>query len=146
MSNTGFETFDKTMQQTNETLKEIEKAFAWQNRRNQSYGALRAVLHTLRDRLTIEEATEFAENLPMLIRGIFYEGWQPSKVPKKLNKEEFLQEVRTKFRFAVDSDIQMVTEVVLLALKKYIGRGEAEDIIDILPKDLAKMLRPTLIG
>lgn len=146
MGNTGFRTFDETIQQTNETLKEIERAFAWQDRRNQSYGALRAVLHTLRDRLTIEEASELAENLPMLIRGIFYEGWQPSKVPKKLDKEEFLQEVRTKFRFSLEGDIQMVIEVVLLALKKYIGQGEAEDIVGILPKDLAKMVQPTLIG
>jgi uncharacterized protein (DUF2267 family) len=31
------------------------------------------VLHALRDRLTVEEASDLAAQLPMLIRGLYYE-------------------------------------------------------------------------
>lgn len=146
MSSTGFETFDSTIQKTNEILKDIERDFGWEERRNQSYSALRAVLHALRDRLTVEEAAELGAQLPMLVRGMFYEGWNPSIVPRRLDREEFLQEVRKEFPFSIEGEIDSVVEVVLTTLRKYISIGEAEDIISILPRDLADMLRPMLVG
>jgi uncharacterized protein (DUF2267 family) len=50
-------------------------------KRNQSYSALRAVLHALRDRLTVAETAHLSAQLPMLIRGIYFKGWDPTKVP-----------------------------------------------------------------
>ena len=80
MVDTGFATFSTTVDKTNRVLKEIERAYGWpQDRRNQSYTALRAVLHALRDRLTVEESAQFAAQLPMLIRGLYYGGWDPSR-------------------------------------------------------------------
>lgn len=138
---TGHEEFDNTIQKTNELLKEIEISFGWENRRNQSYAALRAVLHTLRDRLPVEEAVQLGAQLPMLIRGMYYEGWNPSRVPVKMNREEFLQRIRERFLFSVESGIEDVTRVVLVALRKYVSFGEAEDIVSILPKDIAEIVR-----
>lgn len=40
----------------------------WQDR-HAAYLALRATLHALRDRLTVEEVAELGAQLPMLIRG-----------------------------------------------------------------------------
>ena len=54
-----------------------------------AYGVLRAWLHTLRDRLTIEAAAHFAAQLPDLIRGIFYAGWDPGAVPEKYDAEAY---------------------------------------------------------
>ncbi|AKB78938.1 hypothetical protein MSHOH_2455 [Methanosarcina horonobensis HB-1 = JCM 15518] len=39
--------------------------------------ALRATLHTLRDRLTIEEIVQLAAQLPLPIKGMYYDGWIP---------------------------------------------------------------------
>src|SRR3979409_1993907 len=91
MSNTGFAPFTTTVDKTNRILHEIEEAFGWpKERRNQSYAALRGVLHALRDRLTVEEAAQFGAQLPMLVRGLYYEGWDPSKTPVKLRRDEFV--------------------------------------------------------
>ncbi|MFP4418835.1 MAG: DUF2267 domain-containing protein, partial [Chitinispirillaceae bacterium] len=39
-----------------------------------SYMAIRLALHAVRDRLPRQEAIALGEQLPLLIRGIFYEG------------------------------------------------------------------------
>ena len=43
--------------------------------------ALRAVLHQLRDRLTPEEAVDLAAQLPLIVRGIYFEAWRPARTP-----------------------------------------------------------------
>jgi uncharacterized protein (DUF2267 family) len=102
MAETGFSSISTTVDKTNRVLKEIEEANAWpKERRNESYAALRAVSHALRDRLTVEESAHLAAQLPMLIRGLYYEGWNPARVPVKMNKEQFLERVRQDFPFDV---------------------------------------------
>ncbi len=73
---TGLEVFDSTVQKTNIWLNDILEELHWEDR-NKAYMALRTTLHALRDRLTLEEVAQFSAQLPMLIRGIYYEGWDP---------------------------------------------------------------------
>jgi uncharacterized protein (DUF2267 family) len=65
-------------------LKEIGQTLDCE--RHRSYQALRAVLHCLCDRLIIDEASHFGDQLPMLVHGIYYEAWRSSGKPE----EEFL--------------------------------------------------------
>ncbi len=72
MATTGLKAFDTTVEKTNLWLKEI-MAEMGTNDRHRAYLALSAVLHALRDRLPMEEAIQLGAQLPMLIRGLFYE-------------------------------------------------------------------------
>ncbi|MDX6534387.1 MAG: hypothetical protein QOJ13_3278 [Gaiellales bacterium] len=139
MSDTGFAAFSASVSKTNELLHEIEEAYGWpKERRQQSYAALRSVLHALRDRLTVQEAADFAAQLPMLVRGIYYEGWDPSKVPLKLHREEFLDRVAQAFPYEVDGGMERLVRTVLEVLhRRYVSEGELEDIRSSLPRDLA---------
>ena len=137
---TGFAEFDATIQKSNELLKEIEVSLGWETRRNQSYAALRAVLHTLRDLLLPEEAVQMGAQLPMLLRGMYYDGWKPAKTPKKAKKKDFIAEIRRRFTFSIDVDIESLVGIVLSALRKHVSLGEAEDITSELPKDIGKMV------
>jgi uncharacterized protein (DUF2267 family) len=57
--------------------------------------ALRAVLHALRDRLSVGEGAQLAAQLPTLIRGIYYEQWKPGAVPHLAHDvDEFLARCR----------------------------------------------------
>ena len=77
MSTTGLEVFDSTIQKTNSWLNDVEKDGGLPNR-HAAYQVLRATLHALRDRLIVDEVAEFAAQLPMLIRGLYYESWDPA--------------------------------------------------------------------
>ncbi len=138
---TGYPSIDATVDKTNRVLGEIEQAYGWRKeRRGQSYAALRAVLHTLRDRLTVDESADLAAQLPTLIRGIYFEGWKPSKVPVKMDDEEFLRRIRQEFRYDVHGGVQQLVPTVLRALRRHITEGEWEDVKASMPKGLASIL------
>ncbi|HEY2669647.1 MAG TPA: DUF2267 domain-containing protein [Rugosimonospora sp.] len=142
MGETGYAAFDTTIEKANHILHDIEQAYGWpKDRRNQSYAALRTVLHALRDRLPVAESAQLAGQLPMLVRGIYYEGWDPSDVPMKMDKEEFLARIRREFTFDVDGGPQRLLETVLDALRHHITGGQLDDVKSILPRDLAMSLR-----
>ena len=140
MAATGLDVFDRTLQKTNLILGEIEKEFGWEERRHQSYAAFRTVLHALRDRLTVQESADFAAQLPLLVKGVFYEGWNPSKVPIKMKNDQFYDRVQSEWQWSVDGNIRDVVQAVLRALCKNVSDGEMDDIAQILPKHLETLL------
>jgi uncharacterized protein (DUF2267 family) len=133
--------FATTSEKTNRILKEIEEAYGWpKDRRQQSYHALKGVLAALRDRLTVEEAADLGAQLPTLVRGIYYEGWNPAQVPMKLGREEFLARIRQQFPYEVEGGLELLARTTLEALRQYVTDGEWEDIKADLPRDLADIV------
>lgn len=139
----GLEVFDTTIQKTNALLKDIEVQLAWEDR-NRSYQAMRAVLHTLRDRLTVEEASDFAAQLPLLVKGIFYDGWQPAKMPRKFDADEFSAQVARELPFAPEIKPTLIAAAVLWATMRFVSQGEVEDVLAILPERLRNELGQAL--
>ena len=132
---------ESSVDKTNLILKDIEQAYGWPKaQRNQSYAALRTVLHLLRDRMPVQESVEFSAQLPLLVRGIYFEGWQPENVPIKLNRDDFLYEVRQGFPYDVEGGPQRVVQVVLDTLRRHITQGEWDDVRDTMPDDLARIM------
>jgi uncharacterized protein (DUF2267 family) len=137
VSATGYATFDTTLAKTNGILKQIELAYNWpRERRNRSYNALRAVLHAVRDRLTVEEAAQLSAQLPMLVRGIYFEGWDPTRVPVKMHRDAFLARIRNEIPYEVPGGIERLVDTVVQALRRHITEGEWEDVRASFPKDL----------
>ncbi|MEV4546126.1 DUF2267 domain-containing protein [Micromonospora echinaurantiaca] len=132
---------ESSMQKTNEILRDIEQAYGWpKEQRNQSYCALRTVLHLLRDRMPVQESVEFAAQLPVVVRGVYFDGWKPMDVPVKLNRDDFLLEVRQRFPYDVEGGAERVVQVVLDTLRRHVTQGEWQDVKDTMPKDMARMI------
>ncbi len=138
MSVTGLEVFDATVQKTNIWLKDIMETLGWQDRQ-EAYLALRATLHALRDRLTIEETAQLAAQLPMLVRGFYYEGWDPTGKPlRERHKKEFLSRIRDEMRpYAVD--YEQVARAVFSVMANRVSEGEIEDVERVLPESLREL-------
>ena len=130
------EIFNKTLLKTRGWLKDLMEELDWEEP-HKAYLALRAVLHVLRDRLTIEEAAQLAAQLPMLIRGFYYEGWDPSGKPlKERHQEEFLSHVKSYFKNDEKIEPERVVRAVFKVLSKHISQGEIEDVKQTLPGNL----------
>jgi len=76
MAMTGLKAFDTTIEKTNIWLKEIMQEMNTEDR-HRAYNALSSVLHALRDRMPVDEVVQLGAQLPMLVRGFYYEGWDP---------------------------------------------------------------------
>ena len=143
MSATGLEVFDRTIHKTNVWLKDLMETLDWTDRR-QAYAALRATLHALRDRLTIEETAQFAAQLPMFIRGFYYEGWDPTGKPvKERHRDEFLARIRRELeRYEIDPE--EVARAVFQVVANRISEGEIEDVEHVLPREI-RDLWPSMV-
>lgn len=140
MSTTGLEVFDTTLQKTHTWLNDVMAELGWEDDRHKAYLALRTVLHALRDRLTVEEAVQLAAQLPMLVRGFYYEGWKPSNKPlKERHKEEFLAHIRGAFKDDEGINPERIVRGVFRVLSWRITRGEISDIKHLLPAELREL-------
>ncbi|HET8727616.1 MAG TPA: DUF2267 domain-containing protein [Alphaproteobacteria bacterium] len=138
MSATGLDVFDKTFQTTNIWLNEIMDDLGPDRKR--AYHALRAVLHALRDRLTLDEAAHLGAQLPTLVRGIYYDQWRPHDVPvKERSQEEFLSRVAEGLQNIRPMDIGDATHTVFKVIERHVDRGEIEQVKRMLPEDVRRL-------
>ena len=136
MNTTGLEVFDATVQKTNTWLNELMLLVDFRGKR-QAYEGLRATLHALRDRLTVEETAHLSAQLPMLIRGLFYEQWDPTGKPLKIRHlDEFLDAVRRPLPADYPCEPEDVARAVFSLLASRIADGEVEDVKHLLPAAL----------
>ncbi|HEX5959476.1 MAG TPA: DUF2267 domain-containing protein [Hyphomicrobiaceae bacterium] len=131
-------TLSHAVQQTQEWLKELRDNGDLADE-GTAYSVLRAVLHQLRDRLTHEEAVDLAAQLPMIVRGIYFEGWQPARTPEKVrSKREFLEGVAAKLR-PHSIPPEPATRDVLALLAHHCDPGEIADVVAQLPRELKEL-------
>ncbi len=136
---TGLDVIEKTVQKTYEWLKEIEEELETDNR-HFAFQSLRAVLHVLRDRLPLQEASNLANQLPLLVRGVYFETWNPSLLPIKDRKlEEFLARIPIYFPKEDILDPERLVRGVFNVLKKHVSKGEIDDIRANFPTALKKL-------
>jgi len=136
----GDELFDGTLQKTHVWLNDIMDELDWHEHPNKAYLALRTVLHALRDRLTIEEAVQLGAQLPMLVRGFYYEGWTLKGKPRKeRHKEDFLAHIKEVFKDDFTSRPESIVRAVFKTLARHASEGEIEDVKHILPKALHEL-------
>jgi uncharacterized protein (DUF2267 family) len=139
MTQTTIAAFDSTLQTTNVWLHEIMERMGWVDK-HRAYHALRTVLHALRDRLPVEGAAALAAQLPLLVRGIFFEGWHPAGKPVRGRKKaDFLDRIDDSF---IDDpvDPEKVARAVLGVLANHVAAGEVAHVEHLLPLEIRSLL------
>lgn len=137
MSTQHLEVLETTVQKTHQWIDSLAEASHLDS--HTAYQALRAVLQTLRDRLPAPEAAHFAAQLPLLVRGIFYEGYRPTQVPENLSRQEFLDRIAEKIVSQRLEDPVEAANQVFALLERFLGYGELEKIGLVLPAELRSL-------
>ena len=144
MKLTGIDVFDSTIQRTNLWLKEFMQELNWSDHRK-TYEAFRCVLHTVRDLMPVIDAIRFSQELPMLIRGFYFEGWEPSGKPLPIrNRSEFVFLLSRSLARDGDrsSDAEVVARGVFRLLERKVNDGEIDDIRHLMPPAILDLWPP----
>lgn len=134
--------FARTTHKSQQWIKEMQSQLKWMSADN-IYQLLRAVLQTLRDQLSINETAHFSAQLPLLLRGTFYEGWDPKLIQgRSISKELFLKSVSDKIKNGKLPNFELEDGVLLTlnVIKKHISAGEINDLIGTLNPSLKNFI------
>lgn len=141
---TGTRTFDRSLAKTNLWLKELMKDMKWENR-ERALSALRASLHALRDILPLQEVIHLGAQLPILIRGVYYESWHYSPKPLRLKTiGEFYELVRDKLGSGANKysteELRKFTRAALHIITKHVSAGEMYEVKSNLKEKLRDLI------
>jgi len=138
MAMTGLRAFDHSLTITKRWLKELQEELHSEDQ-NETYSLLGAVLNALRDRLTIEQSAHLAAQLPLLLKGAFYDQWKPAEKPLKYRSEqEFLDRVKESFDNPRWNPLR-VSGAVFRVLDKQVSEGEIGKAKHELPPEIEKL-------
>ena len=130
---------ERSVEQTNIWLAELAEEL--EGGRGEAYRALRAVLHALRDRISVDEAAQLGAQLPALIRGIYYAEWNPGRTQISGGAKAFLDRVAQEGMLSGDTEAAFVVQAVMRTLVRHVSSGELEDVLAQLPRDLRALFQ-----
>jgi uncharacterized protein (DUF2267 family) len=133
---------ERSVHKTNEWLSELAGELG--DDKEQAWSVLKAFLQILRDEVTLEEAAQLAAQLPLVLRGAFYEGFDPSRQPARLRRrEEFLAVVAERARLPGMPHAERAAEAASGVLRRHVTAGELEDVLAQLPTEVREVLAKT---
>lgn len=136
--------FDKYVHEANTYLKELMVELGHENDPDQTIRLLRAVLHSIRDRISIPESLDLLSQLPMMLKAIYVEQWTyHEKPPLDFNDVEGFTEAVEKEqsklgerKFDWNEPTEDLIKIVLASLRKYLSDGQAIHVLEQMPKEV----------
>lgn len=135
MAASGLEVFDRTLQTTNIWLDEIMERIGPD--RHAAWHVLGAVLHVLRDRLPLELAVHLGAQLPLLVRGSYYDQWHLGVAPtRERTVDDFLDRVAEALRGMRPIDPEDAARAVFRTLAHRLDPGLVAKVTEALPRPI----------
>lgn len=141
MQTTEIPSLNQTVEKTRAWLEDLTGTGPFENQQ-QAYSGLRAVLHAIRDNLTAEEAAHLGSQLPMLVRGFYFEGWRPALAPNiERDREAFLDHVRSSLGTDGETslDLEEATRAVTHLLNRRLSEGLVRHVRGQLHEEAAEL-------
>ena len=141
MTHTGITKFSRAAEQAQAWVNELADDLSWSDAR--SYLLLRSVLHALRDWLEPEEMADLSAQLPLLVRGIYFEGWRGLEPPvPDRSKDAFVGRIAADFANEPPDDADRAIAAVFRLLDRHLSAGEIKQVRNSMKKQL-RQLWPT---
>lgn len=139
MSATGIHTFDSTVQESNLWLHSVMEHMQTEDP-HVGFAALKGTLHAVRDRVGPNHAVGLGAQLPMVIRGLYYEGWRVADAQtKERHKADFLDHVRGELPKGASIDPERAVRAVFSVMWEKLDPGETAKLINLFPIELRNL-------
>ena len=141
MKHTGHPAIDEAPQVVAEWINLICEDLEW-SEKGKAYLLLSETLQAIRDYLGVDEAADLAAQLPLILRGVYYTGWNPSKTPvHPRNKRDFLNRISEKFKRQPLEDPERAVVAIFDLLRQKVSMGEIEQVSNAMRKPLGDLWR-----
>ncbi|MEW7289980.1 DUF2267 domain-containing protein [Aquimarina sp. 2304DJ70-9] len=139
--------FNKYAKEANTFLKEYAEEMNLENNHGKAGRILSAILHGLREIISVEESLQLVAQLPMFLKAVYVNGWTIKTKKNKIKHiEQFIDLVRSYdgvtsiYDFESNEIAEHYIQTTFFVLRKYISPGEMQDIRDELPKNLKHII------
>jgi uncharacterized protein (DUF2267 family) len=137
MSATGLDVFDRTLQTTHIWLDELMESEAIGPDRSLAWHVLGAVLRAIRDRMPVDLAAHLGSQLPILVRGAYYDQFRPADMPERTRAlDQFLQRIAGELAMSRPVNIREATRAVFQLLSRHVDRGQIEKVRNAMPEHI----------
>jgi uncharacterized protein (DUF2267 family) len=137
--------FEKYASEGNHIINKIARDL--ETNRNRAARITRAVLHAIRDRLPPDDAIQFAQGLPMVLKGVFIDRYDVSKTPIVIrSREDFIEFVRSKagpsaaIDFPTSQSVINALQSVFFVLERNMSYGQVWQIKKSLNMELVNLI------
>jgi uncharacterized protein (DUF2267 family) len=107
----------------------------------------KAVLHALRDRLIPDDAVQFGQGLPMMLKGVYFDRYDISDTPVRIRTTgRFLAYIRKKLGRTAEADLPGSRETihalqaVFFALENFMDYGQVQQVKKMLPPEIVDLI------
>lgn len=141
------QTIENSVHKTNDWLAELTADIGLQDQ-EAAFECLRAVLHSLRDRLPIDSAVGLAAQFPLVVRGIFYENWDPSSTPEKIRDVDvFIDRVKSELNNEVLQDrTKEIIQGTFALLNHHLNGDTIKKFRQLFPMELRELWPEKEVG
>jgi uncharacterized protein (DUF2267 family) len=137
---TRVDVMDRSVEKTHIWLNDLAEELGTEDG-HYAYSVLRAFLHALRDHLTVDEAAALAAQLPIFVRGVFYEGWDPSRTPEHARDlDSFLERIASEAGLAGETEASFAATAASRVMRRHVSAGEGDSVLRALPHHLRELL------
>ncbi|MFO8130494.1 MAG: DUF2267 domain-containing protein [Bacteroidales bacterium] len=143
--------FNKYAEEGNKFLNKLAEELGYPEEKERTGIIMKAVLHTLRDRLTISESMDLLAQFPMFLKAVYVDEWKYLEKPIKIKTQEAFEDYvkmlqkrygEEQFDWEISTEDIVKTQIALLT--KYISRGEMQDIIAQMPEDIKPLIEEAI--
>jgi len=139
---TGIDVLDSSVQEVNEWLNDMEARLGTTDRKR-AYNALKIALHALRDHVGRDNAVHLAAQLPLMIKGIFYENWQPARTSARTT-QDFVQRGDGAAARGAAVDIEAAIRAGLDVLVARVNPAQSAKLVRLFPEELRELWPATV--
>lgn len=135
--------FEQFAAEANKFVREVADELQNGGDATHAYRVTKSVFHTVRDVLSPQESLHLVAQLPLLIKGVYVDGWHMDTKERIRSMPQFLDCLRRQSErsagrdFGDDETAKRSVKAVLNVLKRRVAVGQIQDMIDQFPMELA---------